>query len=64
MSKAFNRPGFEESILYSDDDYEPYGYGSPQLAAAEMQAVYSRSGPYEREIEAAVLRNLEACPGC
>ena len=25
---------------------------------------YSRFGPYEREIEAAVLRRLEAYPGC
>jgi hypothetical protein len=66
MSDAMNRPGFEESILYSDDDYEPYGYVSPQVVAAAeaQQPVYSRYGPYEREIEAAVLRRLEAYPGC
>jgi len=64
MSNAFNRPGFDESVLYSDDDYEPYGYGSPQLLPAEVQAAYARFGPYEREIEAAVLRRLDAYPGC
>ena len=64
MTNAYNRPGFEESVLYSDDDYEPYGYASPELAQAEIQPAYSRFGPFEREIEAAVLRRLDAYPGC
>jgi len=26
MSNAYNRTGFEESILSSEDDFEPYGW--------------------------------------
>ena len=68
MSNAFHRPGYEESVLYSDDEFEPYGYASPALAkvggAQQRVDAYSRFGPYEREIEAAVLRRLETYPGC
>lgn len=64
MRNAFDREGFEESILYSDDDYEPYGYVSTQLALHTEAATSSRFGPYEREIEAAVLRQLDVYPGC
>lgn len=67
MSNALHHPGFEESVLYSDDDYEPYGYNSPRLTStteATQSALWSRFGPYEREIEAAVLRKLDFYPGC
>jgi len=65
MSNVINRMGYEESILYSDDDYEPYGYASPRVAqVAETEPAYSHFGPHEREIEAAVLRGLDTYPGC
>jgi hypothetical protein len=64
MSNGLHHTGFEESILYSDDDYEPYGYVSPQLEPVSGSAANSSSCPYEREIEAAVLRRLDAYPGC
>ena len=66
MSNANHRRGFEESVLFSDDDYEPYGYASPQLlpVAVATPGAYAKLGPYEREIEAAVLRRLECYPGC
>ena len=63
MSNTFNRSGFEESILYSDEDYEPYGYVSPQTVQGSETSGYSSPCPYEREIEAAVLRRLDAYPG-
>lgn len=64
MSNSFNRSGFEESVLYSNDDYEPYGYASPQVASTYEGAGYAITCPYEREIEAAVLRRLDSYPGC
>ncbi len=39
------------------------GYVSPQLASGFQAAGYAGSYPYEREIEAAVLRRLETYPG-
>jgi hypothetical protein len=62
MTEAFDRMGFEESVLYSDDDYEPYGYVTVQPAAEA--ATQPCLGPFEREVEAAVLRQLDAYPGC
>lgn len=62
MTNAIIRTGFEESILYSDDDYEPYGYVSPQLATG-LESVGNWNHPYERQIEAAVLRRLDGCTG-
>jgi len=64
MSNAFNHSGFEESILYSDEDYEPYGYVSPQTVLDSHTSGHSSPCPYEREIKAAVLRQLDAYPGC
>jgi hypothetical protein len=31
MKAAFDQAGFEDSILNSYEDYEPYGFVSPQL---------------------------------
>lgn len=62
MSNTFNRSGFEESILYSDEDYEPYGFVSPQAVQGRDKSAHSSSRPYEREIEAAVLRRLGSYP--
>jgi hypothetical protein len=64
MSNAFDRAGFEASVLYSDEDYEPYGYVSPQLAPVAGAAGHGSICPYEREIEEAVLHKLDAYPGC
>ena len=64
MRRARPRTRFQESILYSDEDHEPYVYVSPQPTTWLDSAGFSGSCTYEREIEAAVLRRLDTYPGC
>lgn len=65
MIKRFNRPGFEESILHSDDDFEPYGFVSLDLQASGTESPgHIGSSPFVREIEAAVLRRLNTDADC
>ena len=63
MSNTFHRSGFEESILYSDEDYEPYGYVSSQTRQVSNTSDYTRSRRYEREVEASVLCRLDNLVG-
>lgn len=67
MSDDFNCPAYEQSILHSDDDYEPYGYESVQLVSVESvpeSEAVSRFGAYEREIESMVLSRYGDYTGC
>lgn len=67
MKDGFTCPGYDNAVLYSDDDYEPYGYTSLQLAPVEESGERKetdRSGDFEREIEAAVLSRLGGDTGC
>lgn len=64
MSNVYDRTAFEDAILYSDDDYEPYGYATPQLEIGTDTPNGSRFEPYKREIEAAILKRLESYCGC
>ena len=60
MSNPFEHPGYEESILYSNDDYEPYGYVAPQLLSVSDAGLHTaRLGNHERVIEAALLQKFE-----
>lgn len=67
MNRIFHRAGFEEAILDSADDYEPYGFVEPRLVpvsvgddAARQAAAKTRD---QRVIEAAVLGHFHE-PGC
>jgi hypothetical protein len=60
MSTSHDPNGYDASILCCDQDDEPYGHAvSPRLAVVTESAAGSRFGPFEREIEAAVLRRLD-----
>jgi hypothetical protein len=56
MRDIADQYGFEESVLNSYDDYEPYGYDAPRLAHAEAipSAQCTRSAR-DRVIEAELL---------
>ena len=68
MRHTIDHRGFEESVLYSNEDFEPYGFTAIELVpvtnAARDSGGASRLGPYERAIEAAVLRRLDTYPNC
>ena len=59
MTRIFNYPGFEEAILNSADDYEPYGFVEPRLAAVSADDHALRQATVQaldqRVIEAALL---------
>lgn len=38
MRHPYDPAGFDEAILRSDDDFEPYGFAQPQLAAYDMRS--------------------------
>ena len=40
MTHFFDRSAFEVSILDSAEDYEPYGFLSPQLAGHGAAGIY------------------------
>jgi hypothetical protein len=63
MHHPHDRAGFEDSVLHSNQDFEPYGYGQARLATLEEAA--QRLQPWQpagyardRVIEAAVLADL------
>ena len=67
MTRIYHRAGFEEAILGSADDYEPYGFVEPGLVpvsagddATRQAAAKARD---QRVIEAAVLGHFHE-PGC
>jgi hypothetical protein len=64
MYDIFDQAGFQESVLNSYDDFEPYGYGAPHL----MPALSSHTTPRgqsvrDRVIEAEIL-NQSTMVGC
>ena len=64
MTRIFNRPGFEEAILNSADDYEPYGFVEPRLAEVAIDARDDATRARDqRVIEAALLARFQE-PGC
>jgi hypothetical protein len=65
MSHPFDTAAFEDSILNSNDDYEPYGFlASHAVAAAHGRPhVDRRFGIHARAIEASVLDNFDSV-GC
>lgn len=63
MRNPHQYDGFEDAVLRSNEDYEPYGYAQPQLASHAFAGAQLRErGLYERDrvIEAAVLARLGA----
>ncbi|MCU0836461.1 MAG: hypothetical protein MUC77_18820 [Chromatiaceae bacterium] len=60
MRHTYDPAGFDEAILRSDDDFEPYGFAQPQLAAYDTRSPWDPRRPahLDRVIEAAVLRQL------
>ena len=66
MYDTFDQAGFEDSVLNSQDDFEPYGYAAPQLlpvAAAVQQGNSWRRLAHERVIEAEIL-SQSSMVGC
>ena len=67
MTRIFQRAGFEEAILDSADDYEPYGFVEPRLVPVSAGNHATRQAAAEardrRVIEAAVLGYFHE-PGC
>lgn len=52
--------GYDESVLASDEDFEPYGFGSPHLAEAAWEpAAAPRPGTFSQVIEAALLAEIK-----
>ena len=62
MRHPYDCAGFDEAILRSDDDFEPYGFVQPQLAACDTLSRRDSQRPahFNRVIEAAALRQLRA----
>lgn len=56
MQNTFRHAGYEDAILNSGDDFEPYGFVSPRLQP--VNGTSHEFDPARREIEAAVLRVL------
>lgn len=67
MTRIFHRAGFQESILNSAEDYEPYGFVEPGLVPVSADESAARQATsLEREkrvIEAALLAHFHE-PGC
>lgn len=56
MYDSFDQAGFEDSVLNSQDDFEPYGYAVPQLMPISAARHTSfRQAVYDRVIEAEIL---------
>lgn len=59
MRHIADQPGFEDAILNSDDDYEPYGYVTPLPVSMETSHHSRiRNAAHDRVIEAQLLRHL------
>ena len=54
MSDHYDAAGYEVCVLDSSEDYEPYGYLSPELRQAEL-VTQPRNSAFERVIEAQLL---------
>jgi hypothetical protein len=67
MTHSFDRSAFEVSILNSAEDYEPYGFFSPQLAghgaAGSTTGIDARFGGHARVIEGYLLDDFDSV-GC
>ena len=67
MTRIFNHEGFEEAILNSADDYEPYGFVEPRLATVATDPYAARQAATQardhRVIEAELLARFHE-PGC
>lgn len=60
MYQARNPFGYNESVLESDDDFEPYGFDSPRLAEVPWNPEGTLRGrDFCRMIEAAVMIDIE-----
>ena len=57
-----DQPGYSDSVLESSEDYEPYGYVSPELQPiGEVNA--GRNTAFDRVIEAQLLAD-SSMVGC
>jgi len=63
MSHPFDTAAFEDSILNSSDDYEPYGFLASHTTTVHGPHVDRRFGIYARAIEASVLDDFDSV-GC
>jgi hypothetical protein len=60
MHQSRNPFGYDESVLKSDDDFEPYGFDSPRLAEVARNSENTMQGRNFRQvIEATVLMGIE-----
>jgi hypothetical protein len=60
MHQSLNPFGYDESVLQSDDDFDPYGFGSQRLAQVGWSPGGAPGKRYFCEvIEAAVLAGME-----
>jgi len=54
--------GYDDCVLGSSDDYEPYGYAPPQLQPVTLES-RSRGPDFDRVIEAQLLAH-SSMVGC
>jgi hypothetical protein len=60
MYQSLNPFGYDESVLHSDDDFEPYGFGGQHLARVSWSLDGApRSREFREVIEASVLAGME-----
>jgi hypothetical protein len=59
MHQSLNPFGYDESVLQSDDDFEPYGFGGQQLAPVTWALDSApRRRDFREVIEASVLAGM------
>jgi len=54
MSDHYDAAGYDDCVLKSGDDYEPYGYLPPELRQVEFTP-QSRGNTFDRVVEANLL---------
>jgi hypothetical protein len=60
MYQSRNPFGYDESVLESDEDFEPYGFNSPRLAEVAWSPERAlRRRDFSRVVEAAALNGIE-----
>ena len=60
MHQSLNPFGYDESVLQSDDDFEPYGFGSQRLTQVGWSPGGApRKHDFPEVIEAAVLAGMK-----
>ena len=64
MHDQYDQAGFEDSILYSDDDYEPYGYDARQLMPIGAAIGVGKSPVVRDRVIEAELLNQSTMVGC